>query len=142
MLGNELARALEELDRLIALTKEDIEDVKMARHERFFARHAQKEGAVAAFEKSKARIDKIISDMAAKAPQKELDAVLDASHKEALSRLRRGLETLKEQNRRLARLVVTVGEFYDSLYEAILPVEKEGYGPNKRKVPSLMEVRV
>ncbi|NPA29113.1 MAG: flagellar protein FlgN [Epsilonproteobacteria bacterium] len=142
MLGNYLKNALKELDELIRLTEEDIEDIKAARHESVFARNDAKERHVATFESEKRRIDETIAHMAANQPEKGLEEILNEDVKASLSKLRERLERLKEVNRRFAKLVVAVGGFYNSLYEAMLPVEKEGYGDNKRKVPSLMEVRV
>jgi hypothetical protein len=58
-----------------------------------------------------------------------------------LGQLREKLEKLQEINRRYARFVIVVGEFYNALYEEMLPVEKDGYTGRNLKTASLIEVR-
>ena len=141
MVKRYLDEALKALDDMIAMTEKDIDAIKLARHEEIFARSAEKEARVADFESAKERIDAAIVKQVEAAAGKELEEILDEETKQKLGMMRERLEILQEHNRRFARLVVAVGDFYNALYEEMLPVERDGYNGSVRKVPSLMEVR-
>ena len=141
MLTHYLDQAIGDLHELIALTDLDIEDVKAARHDAMFGRIETKERYLAAFERHKASIDKAIGELVAQNPGSEMEELLDGDVRQKLDTLRNKLEELQERNRRFARFVITVGEFYNALYEEILPIEKDGYTGKNAKLAALLEVR-
>jgi len=57
-----------------------------------------------------------------------------------LSSMKKNLEVLKENNKRLASLVISVSEFYDSLLSRIIPREDSGYDKNARRQSSFLKV--
>ncbi|WP_456380375.1 hypothetical protein [Hydrogenimonas sp.] len=142
MLIHYLEEAGEDLQRLIDLTAGDIEDIKAARHERMFDRIETKERTLKAFENRKAAIDREIATLLKNNPNSGMEELLEEEVLEKLAALKAKLEKLQALNRRYARFVISVGEFYDSLYEEMLPVEKDGYMGKNTKLASLLEVRV
>jgi len=136
-----LENANAELDRLIRLTNDDIEDIKAAKHEAMFARIAEKEDAIAAFERWKGEIDRQILSRAQEDPRQDLETLLGSEEQAGLAQLRTSLEALHAVNRRFAKLVITVGEFYNSLMEEMLPTEQDGYLSKNLKTAALMEIR-
>ncbi len=141
MLEHYLESATRELETLIELTAMDIEDIKRARHESMFERIRTKEHALVAFESNKTLIDRSIAQIVEKNPNSDLEKLLPERTKEQLTGLREKLETLQELNRHYARFVITVGEFYNALYEEMLPIEKDGYHGKNAKLAALIEVR-
>ncbi|WP_201353120.1 hypothetical protein [Hydrogenimonas urashimensis] len=141
MLNHYLDKAAEDLQSLIDLTQMDIEDIKAARHDAMFERIKTKEHTLVTFENRKALIDNEISNLVKAHPDSEMEDLLDATIRQKLSVLREKLEELQALNRYYARFVITVGEFYNTLYEEMLPVEKDGYTGKNAKLASFIEVR-
>jgi len=142
MLKNYLDRAIEALNRLIELTQMDIDDIKVAKHPEMFERVKEKEEMLEKFESHKALIDREILKIAQANPGSSLEDLLNEEIQERLAQLREKLEELQEINRHYARFVITVGEFYNTLYEEMFPVEKDGYTGRNTKLAALIEVRV
>jgi hypothetical protein len=141
MLTHYLDKAAEDLQTLIDLTQKDIDDIKAARHEALFDRIKTKEHTLVTFENRKALIDNEISNLIKANPDREMEELLDETVQRKLTVLREKLEELQALNRYYARFVITVGEFYNTLYEEMLPIEKDGYTGKNAKVASLIEVR-
>ena len=141
MLTHYLIKAIEDLNALIELTLQDIDDIKRARHDAIFDRVKIKEDRVASFEKHKSMIDSEISTLLKGDSKAELLDLLDEDAKSRLDILRETLQRLQSVNRYYARFVVAVGEFYNSLYEEMFPIEKDGYTGKNPKVASLIELR-
>lgn len=141
MLTHYLDKAAEDLQTLIDLTQKDIDDIKAARHQALFERIKAKEHALVTFENRKALIDNEIGNLIKAHPDSEMEDLLDEEVQRKLSVLREKLEELQALNRYYARFVITIGEFYNTLYEEMLPVEKDGYTGKNAKLASLIEVR-
>ena len=141
MLKRYLESALEDLSRLIELTKLDIEDIKLANHESVFVRIEKKEQFMGTFENKKKMIDKEIHKAVEKNPNSSLETVLDNTEKGYLEQLKIKLLDLKTINRRYARLVVSVGTFYSSLLERMIPTEMEGYETVVKQSASFLEIK-
>ena len=141
MLEHYINKAIEEINNLIKLTEADIEDIKQAKHQAMFDRIKTKEHAIVSFENYKSLIDDSIKSMIKKSPTNQIESVLSPEIQERLDIMRKQLERLQEVNRYYARFVVTVGEFYNSLYEEMIPVERDGYTGKSTKTASLIEVR-
>jgi hypothetical protein len=136
-----LEGAVDDLQQLIKLTKDDIEDAKNGNHIPIFERASVKEKLVETFEAKKRQIDQEISKKARESNGQPLDELLDNIEKSYLESLKTFLFNLKELNRRYARLVVSVGTFYSSLLEKIVPTEMDGYETVVRQSASFLEIK-
>lgn len=141
MLGHYLTKALEDLEQLITMTHDDIEDIKLANHESIFSRAALKEELITAFQNKKSLIDNEIAKKMQAYPEEELKHLIEKEQLDQLGALKERLHHLKEQNRRYARLVLSVSEFFNSLLEKMVPVEMHGYKKVTPKHRSILEVR-
>jgi len=141
MLKKYLENAVEDLNKLIQLTKDDITDIKKAEHISVFERVSIKEKLILTFEAKKKMIDKNITDKASRNNGVSLENILDEIEKNYLEALKTKLLDLKKINRRYARLVVSVGTFYSSLLEKIVPTEMDGYETVIKQSASFLEIK-
>jgi len=141
MLERYIDKAIEEIDNLIRLTKADIEDIKQAKHQSMFDRIKTKEHAIVSFENYKSLIDDSIRALVTQNPSQNLETLLSEDAHVKLELMRNQLEKLHKINKRYAQFVVSVGEFYNTLYEEIIPVERDGYTSKNTKVASFLELR-
>ncbi len=135
MLKHYLKAIIKDIDNLIELTKEDIEEIKQANHEKIFNSSKIKDEIIASFENKKSIIDAELIKISNQNPQKDLSEILDEETKEMLSEMREKLFELKKINKEYAQMVIAVSEFYNSLLDEIFPRELEGYqkvGPKKQ----------
>ena len=142
LLTYHLDGALNDLCEIIAITKQDIEDIKTAKADEQFDRLPLKEEKIAAFEAKKAMIDHEISKLMSENPDKELPELLNDEQHAKLDELKTELNNLKEINQKYARMVLSVSALYNEFLEKIVPTEFEGYDRVASKDPSLLEVRV
>jgi hypothetical protein len=141
MLKKYLENAVDDLNKLIQLTKDDITDIKKAEHISVFERVSIKEKLITTFEAKKKMIDKNITDKASRNNGVSLENILDEIEKNYLEALKTRLLDLKKINRRYARLVVSVGTFYSSLLEKIVPTEMDGYETVIKQSASFLEIK-
>jgi DNA repair exonuclease SbcCD ATPase subunit len=121
MLNHYLKSAVDDIKNLIVITLNDIDDIKEAKHEILFERNKTKEDILIAFENKKAMIDNEIIKLSEANGDKELEDILSEETKELLDELKNKLEELKDVNKRYARMVLSVGEFYNSMLEQVVP---------------------
>jgi hypothetical protein len=136
-----LEGAVGDLQQLMKLTEEDIEDIKKSNHIEIFERASVKDKLVETFESKKKAIDNEITKKAQLNRGVPLETLLDEIEKKYLEALKSGLLSLKELNRRYARLVVSVGTFYSSLLEKIVPTEMDGYETVIQQSASFLEIK-
>jgi hypothetical protein len=141
MLNHYLETAIKDLQNIQKLIENDIEDIKEAKHESLFERSKIKEHAIVTFENKKAYIDNEILKLSKQNPEKELQELLSDEQQNLLDQLKQNLLTLKEKNRYFAKLLLSVSEFYNSLYSKMLPTEDDGYGPKMAKKTTLFELK-
>jgi hypothetical protein len=141
MLKKYLEGAVGDLLKLIQLTEDDIRDAKEANHPAIFERVAQKEKLIDTFETQKKMIDQLITQKASQNSGVSLENLLDDIEKGYLEELKSKLLKLKQVNRRYARLVVSVGTFYSSLLEKIVPTEMDGYETVIKQSASFLEIK-
>ena len=141
MLNHYLETAIKDLKNIQKLIDDDIKDIKAANHESLFERSKVKEHAIVEFENKKAYIDNEILKLSRQNPDKELAQILNVQQQDLLDELKSSLLTLKEKNKYFAKLLLSVSEFYNSLYSKMIPTESNGYGPNVAKKTSLLEVK-
>ena len=142
MLSFHLESACNDLDEIIAITERDIEDIKEAKHDIQFERLPLKEERLQSFEHRKAMIDHEISKLMSQNPQKDMATLLSSEQQEKLNTMKERLEKLRQINQRYAKMVVSVGAFYNELLEKVVPTEMQGYERVASNEASILKVRV
>ncbi len=141
MLSYQLQSAIKDLKTLISLSQEDIQDIKEARHNPQFDRLSIKEEKIKSFEQKKAMIDREISKLMTQHPTKALSELLDNEQHRQLDSLKEHLSMLREVNQQYAKMVLSVGSFYNTLLERLVPTQMEGYQRVAHSQSSFLEVR-
>ena len=130
-----LKDALEDIKALIAITEQDISDIKVANNESIFARIPQKEELTSSFIRKKEAYAKSIEDRLRKEYPNATLADLTYEDKQKLlgegaseftAQLHDKLEELKKLNYRFGKMSLAVSEFYNSLLRNIIPIEQQG----------------
>lgn len=142
MLSYQLQSAIKDLETLISLSREDIDDIKEAKHNPQFDRLAIKEEKIKSFEQKKAMIDREISKLMTQYPAKPLSELLDNEQHNQLDSLKVNLSRLREVNQQYAKMVLSVGSFYNTLLERLVPTQMDGYQKVASSESSFLEVRV
>ncbi len=131
-----LEGALEDIKALIAITEQDIADIKVANNDAIFARIPQKEELTHSFILKKEAYSKEIEEkLRREFPHKDITELtyeekqwlLGEGASEYTAALHDQLSLLKELNLRFGRMSLAVSEFYDSLLSKIVPIEERGY---------------
>ena len=120
MIKKYLNDSIECFAKIIALTKEDIENIKQAKHDEVGPHSELKTKLLTAFETNKKALDAELVKLASKHAEKNIAELLDDEIKDKLSELRTVLLELKDINREYAKSVVVVKEFFDSLLGVML----------------------
>ncbi len=141
MLSYQLQSAIKDLDILISLSEEDIADIKEAKHDPQFERLALKEEKIKSFEHKKAMIDREISKLMTAEPSKPLAELLDTEQHQQLDLLKERLSALREVNQRYAKMVLSVGAFFNTLLEQVVPTQMQGYQKVASSDAAFLEVR-
>lgn len=126
MLQTHIKDSIADVQALIAITKEDIEDIKQAKHEAIFARMKPKEDLIDAFFHKKELAKEIIQGLVEQRPGVEVRELVGPEAVALFDTLNTHLFELKEANLHFARLSAAVGEFYRSMLDKIIPSES-GY---------------
>jgi len=142
MLSYQLQNAIKDLDKLISLSLEDIDDIKEANHNSQFDRLLIKQEKITSFEQKKAMIDHEISKLMGLQPTKALGELLNDEEHQQLESLKEHLSRLRDVNQQYAKMVLSVGSFYNSLLEKVVPTQMQGYHSVVSKEASFLEVRV
>jgi len=142
MLSYQLQNAIKDLDKLISLSLEDIDDIKEANHNSQFDRLLIKQEKITSFEQKKAMIDHEISKLMGLQPTKALAELLNDEEHQQLESLKEHLSRLRDVNQQYAKMVLSVGSFYNSLLEKVVPTQMQGYHSVVSKEASFLEVRV
>ncbi len=141
MLSFQLQSAIKELDTLIALSLEDIENIKRAEHNPQFERLSIKEERIKSFENKKAMIDYEIAKLISSNPSKPLSELLDNEQHQQLEMFKERLGELRLVNQQYAKMVLSVGAFYNTLLERIMPTQMQGYQRVASPNSSFLEIR-
>ena len=142
MLSHHLQSALKDLRDLIAISQKDINDIQEAIHDDQFERLSIKEEYLKSFESKKAMIDHEISKKMSANPEKGLSELLNEIEHKELENLKFELSTLRDINQRYAKMVLSVGSFYNSLLEQVVPTEMQGYKKVASSDSTFLKVRV
>lgn len=141
MLSYHLKSAVSDLEQLIEISEQDIEDIKLANHEYQFERRRIKEDVISSFENKKAMIDHEISKLMTQNPNVSLDKLLNDDENEYLKKLKTSLASLRDVNKKYAKMVLSVSSFYNKLLERLVPTEMNGYTQMTSKNASFLEIR-
>lgn len=142
MLSNYLKRAIKDIEALIDLTKQDIQDIQQAKHENVFEHTKLKNNLILSFEANKALLDNELVLRVDANKESELADILSKEESSLLEVMRDSLTTLKELNKKYAKFVVTIGEFYNSMMDTMFPIDEQGYQKSTPKPASFLKVRV
>lgn len=140
MLQTHIKDSIADVQALIAITKEDIEDIKQAKHEAIFARMKPKEDLINAFYHKKELAKDMIQDLAMQQPGVEVRDLVGEEAVALFDTLNTHLLELKEDNMHFARLSVAVGEFYRSMLDKLIPSESDYRGRHISKDVSFISV--
>ena len=140
MLDYYLKGAIEDIETLIKITNEDIEQIIEAQHEQIFERTAIKEDLIKSFQNKKSLIDNEL--MKIKEEYGEITKEnIPQDVLELLDTLSERFTELKDVNKKYAKFVLSVTEFYNSLLDKVIPKkETNGYG-NKKFQSSFLKVK-
>jgi len=141
MLTHYLEKANEILSDLIETTRNDIEDIKGAKHDNIFSRTKTKDELVKSFENHKSLIDNEIAKMAQENVGASLDAILSDEQQLLLDEMRSRLKNLQKENKHFATMVIAVSEFYASLINRLIPTEQIGYEGHKARRASYLHIK-
>lgn len=131
-----LQDALEDIKALIAITEQDIADIKVANNNALFERIPQKEELIASFTRKKEAYAKSIEEKLKKEfPNSSLQDLTYENKQYLLGEdaslytnaLHENLEKLKTLNMNFGKMSLAVSEFYNSLLGKIVPIEEGGY---------------
>jgi len=136
----QLETLIADIDRLTALTYEDIALVKSAQHSRVGEHQYEKTALVNRFERNKTALNDTLQQITARYPDRGLGEILPADAQEKLELFKTKLTELHEANKIYARFVVTLNEFFNSLVSAILPMKEEGYQTGRPRPAAFLQV--
>jgi len=142
MLSHHLQSALKDLRDLISISEKDIDDIQLAQHDNQFERLSIKDERLKSFESKKAMIDHEISKKMSVNPDKDISELLDENEHKELENLKFELLRLREINQSYAKMVLSVGSFYNSLLERVVPTEMQGYNKVASNDSTFLKVRV
>jgi len=141
MLSYHLEAAVNDLEQLVKISEQDIEDIKLAKHTQQFERRSLKEDMIKSFENKKAMIDREISKLMTNNPNVSLDKLLNENENSYLQKLKVALASLRNVNKKYAKMVLSVSSFYNTLLERLVPTEMNGYVKSTSKDASFLEIR-
>lgn len=141
MLRDYLEDAISDIRALIEATNEDIADIKKAKHDNVFERSKQKNNLIISFSAKKALLDNELVLLSKANTGKDLSEILSVEDSELLGNMKEELVKLHKLNKKYAKMVVTVGEFYNSMVESMFPSDMNGYEKGNSKPASFLKVR-
>ncbi|WP_069633234.1 flagellar biosynthesis protein FlgN [Campylobacter pinnipediorum] len=128
MLNGYLDEAIMTLEELIEITKQDILNIKEAKHSLVYESVRKKGLLIKKFEETKRNIDKELVKISQ--TSSSIAETLDDEAKSKLVTMRERLESLNEVNKKYAKHVVVVKEFFDSLTKEMFDIDSNTYSKN------------
>lgn len=133
------------LVKLIALTEEDLENIKIARHESVASSVDEKNRLIVEFVAAKKQLDRSLVELNNNSA-KGLSQALDSGDKERLDVLKKNLQILHRKNKEYAKLVLIVKDFLDGLVDKMFGTRHSGMNSaytNGKAVPeSIFKINV
>ena len=122
MLIQILKQTINTLDELIAITLEDINNIKQAKHEEVFKNTSKKEELAYKFSTFKTKIDQILVSR-----NKPLEEIFSKEEEDLFNTFREKLFEFNYQHKRFSKLALTVANFYNTLMNQIKNNEPINY---------------
>ncbi|HEB7534776.1 TPA: flagellar protein FlgN [Campylobacter coli] len=132
------------LTKLIELTQEDIENIKIAKHETVASSVEEKNKLIAEFSTAKKRLDSALVELN-NSSTKGLSELLDEEDKQKLDLLKKNLQTLHTTNKEYAKFVLIVKDFLDGLVNKMFDMNdgtNNAYGDKKTTPESIFKINV
>ncbi|EAL8260450.1 flagellar protein FlgN [Campylobacter jejuni] len=131
------------LAKLIALTEEDIENIKVAKHESVTPSVEEKNKLIAEFITAKKQLDVALVELN-NSSTKGLSELLDED-KQKLDLLKKNLQNLHSKNKEYAKFVLIVKDFLDGLVNKMFDINdgtNNAYGDKKTNPESIFKINV
>jgi len=122
MLINILQETVNTLEKLISLTKEDIENIKFAKHESVFNNMKPKEELAEKFAELKTRIDRELVKR-----NRPLNEIFSKEEEVLFEEFKRKLLEFNSLHKRFAKLALSVTNFYNTLMNQIQQKQQVNY---------------
>jgi len=132
MLIKTLNETIITLNELISITLEDIQNIKLAEHEKVFANTEKKEKLAEKFAKLKSEIDSILVSR-----NKPLEEIFTAEEEKLFNEFREKLFEFNTLHKRFSKLALSVANFYNTLLKQIKNEETIGYNHDSYKNSNL-----
>ncbi|EAI6361694.1 TPA: flagellar protein FlgN [Campylobacter coli] len=132
------------LTKLIELTQEDIENIKIAKHDTVASSVEEKNKLIAEFSAAKKRLDSALVELN-NSSTKGLSELLDEEDKQKLDLLKKNLQTLHTTNKEYAKFVLIVKDFLDGLVNKMFDMNdgtNNAYGDKKTTPESIFKINV
>ncbi|EAI3763957.1 flagellar protein FlgN [Campylobacter coli] len=132
------------LTKLIELTQEDIENIKIAKHETVASSVEEKNKLITEFSAAKKRLDSALVELN-NSSTKGLSELLDEEDKQKLDLLKKNLQTLHTTNKEYAKFVLIVKDFLDGLVNKMFDINdgtNNAYGDKKTTPESIFKINV
>jgi ElaB/YqjD/DUF883 family membrane-anchored ribosome-binding protein len=114
------------LNELISITTQDIEDIKLAKHEALFQRNEQKEKLLNKFTDLKSQIDSILVQRSQSG--KSLEELISPQEDILLDEFRNNLKNFYNIHKKFSKMALLVTNFYNNLIHKISGSEPDiGY---------------
>lgn len=144
MIEKHLSESIEILDKLIALTEQDINHIKAAKHGSVEQSVQQKTELIKDFQDTKKQLDDELIRLSDNG-KKNLAEILTDKDKEQLGEFKKKLKNLHEKNKEYAKLVLVVKNYFDGLIGAMFGEESgtdNAYKDTKANLNSLFKINV
>ncbi|EEP3505649.1 flagellar protein FlgN [Campylobacter coli] len=132
------------LTKLIELTQEDIENIKIAKHDTVASSVEEKNKLISEFSAAKKKLDSALVDLN-NSSTKGLSELLDEEDKQKLDELKKNLQTLHTTNKEYAKFVLIVKDFLDGLVNKMFDMNdgtNNAYGDKKTTPESIFKINV
>ena len=140
MLKQSLISINKTLDNLINITKQDIEDIKIANHESLFQRNELKEQYLKDFTHQKSQIDSILVKRSESGL--DLNELINPEEDKLLSEFKQKLQEFYEIHKKFSKMALLVTNFYNNLMHKINGEEVDiGYKMNKTNHYSIFSLK-
>ncbi|AHK72691.1 flagellar protein FlgN [Campylobacter coli] len=132
------------LTKLIELTQEDIENIKIAKHDTVASSVEEKNKLISEFSAAKKKLDSALVELN-NSSTKGLSELLDEEDKQKLDELKKNLQTLHTTNKEYAKFVLIVKDFLDGLVNKMFDMNdgtNNAYGDKKTTPESIFKINV
>lgn len=127
MLSTQIRQGIETILTIISITREEIAQIKQAKNKTFFANTVKKNNLINSFYTQKIAIDNQIANVKRHNPDLNMKDCLNEEEINLFTELEKSLLELKEINRTYKKIVSSVGEYYLTMLEKLLPNQMNGY---------------